>query len=523
MPDITAWGGVGEIGGNRFLIREGSTQVLLDFGISFDRETSLFEQPFLQPACLDDLLKTRCVPPIRGCYRNMGRRVRYDAGGPAGLAGAPEARAIDGVLVSHGHTDHCGRLGLLRPDIPVLCSPTTGRLMALRAMAVGSSFDSLDTDVLRPTHPGERIELGTMQATCFPVDHSIPGAVGWVLETGGGRLAYTGDLRCHGLPEGRRATHAFQTELAREPVDYLLVEGTRLGTERAREEHQVESHALPDEESVRARVSEILRGEQELVMYDGPTIALKRLCLVTEAAREAGRRVAVDSRLAYYLLKLGEDEAGLADIAASDDIHIVLPRRKLPSNSQSCPEAGESGVFAEVFDEGRGGAERVLLAGQRIRRATASGTLSRIEASAFQEAHIPDGRFIWGPRREDVLREPGQWLIYTTNGPLTCLHFMKEPGSLRGTYIYGKAEPFDLEMEFTFQRLQQWLQMAGLKMDYAHTSGHISRNDLAAFVRESGARCVVPIHTTAPERFETMHPNVMHLPIGEPMPLSFGH
>jgi len=523
MPDITAWGGVGEIGGNRFLICEGSTQVLLDFGISFERETALFEQPFLQPACLDDLLKTRCLPAIPGCYRNAGFRVRYGTDGPAGLAGVPEARAIDGVLVTHGHTDHCGRLGLLRRDIPVFCSETTARLMELRSTMSVASFDSLDPSALRPVKPGERIDLGTFQAICFPVDHSIPGAVGWVLESGEGRIAYTGDLRSHGLPEGRRETEDFLAEVAREPVDYLLVEGTRLGTERARDERQVQSHALPDEESVRERVSEILRSEPELVMYDGPTMDLKRLSMVTEAACEAGRRVAVDSRLAYYLLKLGADGAGLADVSVADDIHIVLPRRKLPSNSQTCPEVGESGVFAEVFDEGRTGAERVLLAGQRIRRAGANGTLSKIEASAFQEAHIPDGRFIWGTRREAVLREPGQWLVYTTNGPLTCLHFMKEPGSLRGTYIYGKAEPFDLEMEFSFQRLQQWLQLAGLRMDYAHTSGHISRKDLAAFVRDSGARCVVPIHTTAPEKFETMHPNVMHLQVGEPVSLSFGH
>ena len=49
MVQIQLLGGVGEIGGNKFLIRDGDSKILLDFGMSLGLRGQFFSEPFLAP------------------------------------------------------------------------------------------------------------------------------------------------------------------------------------------------------------------------------------------------------------------------------------------------------------------------------------------------------------------------------------------------------------------------------------------------------------------------------------------
>jgi ribonuclease J len=68
------------------------------------------------------------------------------------------------------------------------------------------------------------LELGPFKVTPFPVDHSAFDAYAVLVEAGGQRLFYSGDLRAHGRKAG-----VFERLLAEPPtVDSLLLEGTRV-------------------------------------------------------------------------------------------------------------------------------------------------------------------------------------------------------------------------------------------------------------------------------------------------------
>ena len=75
MTSITFHGGVNDIGGNKFLVDDKGTKILMDFGMSFGDEGKFFSQ-FMGARTsnsLADLFELGILPNIPGMYR-----LKYD-------------------------------------------------------------------------------------------------------------------------------------------------------------------------------------------------------------------------------------------------------------------------------------------------------------------------------------------------------------------------------------------------------------------------------------------------------------
>ena len=86
---LTLFGGVGEIGGNKILIEDKGTRVMLDFGMSYADRGRFFLDPILSPGDERDLLEFGILPKIPGVYEFE-----------------ESESSLDAVFLSHAHSDH---------------------------------------------------------------------------------------------------------------------------------------------------------------------------------------------------------------------------------------------------------------------------------------------------------------------------------------------------------------------------------------------------------------------------------
>jgi ribonuclease J len=283
MPDptITFLGGVREIGGNKILVEDGPERILFDFGPSFSPRYDEFYLNFLKPRStspVEDLLEFDLIPRVPGLYSQEalhGADLEY------------EAPRIHAVFLTHAHFDHAGYLEYIDPDIPVYLGRDTKVLLdAIQA----SGTTRYGTHPWKILTPGTPVRLGNLEVVPHPVDHSIPGAYAYLVQTSAGTIAYTGDFRKHG-PRAA-LTEAFLEAATKAEPTALITEGTRLGPDMRKNF---------TEQTVRSEVDQVLDATPDLVLGTCYPRDIDRIGTLYQAAQAAGRSFVVSLKTAYLL------------------------------------------------------------------------------------------------------------------------------------------------------------------------------------------------------------------------------
>lgn len=160
---VMPMGGLGEIGLNCLLFDDGASALLIDAGLMFPDDT---------------MLGVDYVVPDFSALREA----------------APH---LSGLLLTHGHEDHIGAVPFLLKefDIPVYGTRLTLGLLRHRLAEQGVSADRLV-----PVSRDARFRLGGFDVEAFPVCHSIPDAVGYILRCAEGVFVHTGDFKIDPYP-----------------------------------------------------------------------------------------------------------------------------------------------------------------------------------------------------------------------------------------------------------------------------------------------------------------------------------
>jgi ribonuclease J len=284
MVSIEFWGGLGVIGGSKVVIREGGHRVMLDIGMDIPTGADLFRLPVrVRPGReLSDRLRMGAAPRVPGLFDPAV----LAPGDPLGEPTEPTA-----VFVSHPHIDHVGLAGYVRPDVPVHAH--TDAVDLLEALtAAGQGLPGGDPEWHRLT-AGQRVAVGPMEVECLPVDHDVPGASGYLVRTGDGTLAFTGDIRFHGRhPE---LSWAFVDRAA--DCDVLVTEGTTLGWDMAPRPRT--------EDDVAQGFATALADTPGLVLLSLYPRDVERVREFLALAKDAGRTVVWPEATAAFLTGLG--------------------------------------------------------------------------------------------------------------------------------------------------------------------------------------------------------------------------
>jgi len=329
MTSLTFYGGVNEIGGNKILLQDKDTKVFLDFGMSFGKRRKYFDG-FMSPrltAGLRDFFEFGLIPDLDRVYRSdlmemMGKR--------------ETDTDIDAVLLTHAHADHADYISFLHEDIPVYMGDTCKLIIEAIEERSSRRFereilsfkprtdkkaDEIDRDV-RTFRTGDKFKVGSLEVEPIHVDHSVPGAYGFIIYTSEGPVVYTGDIRLHGTRPDM--TEEFVKKAAEAKPIALLCEGTRI----------VDPETDESEQKVHDDCNTHVKNNKGLVLADFNFKDMDRLRTFYNVAKENDRKFVVDISDVAYLKHLSKDPQLNVPNYDDENIAIFKPLKSSWTKSQ---------------------------------------------------------------------------------------------------------------------------------------------------------------------------------------------
>ena len=466
MVKLTFYGGIKEIGGNKILLEDKDTKIFLDFGMSFGRQGLFFEE-FLKPRTangIGDFLAMGLIPDIEGVYRedlleHFGRK--------------PQDPIVDGVVLSHAHADHANYVSFLHKDIPIYCGEIALRILEA---VEEQSQRKIDSEVLNfkkrplfradyrkpPTErkfhtftSGENFRIGSLEIEPIHVDHSVPGAYGYIIHTTKGPVVYTGDMRMHGtnaektMDFVRRATEV-------KPIA-MITEGTRIDIKKTDES---EAKVYAD-------------SKKEILMNKGLSIVdfnfkdVDRFRTFYQIAKDTNKKLVLSFKHACFLDKYSTDKSLNVPDCCGDDLFLLKPKRMTGTY--------DNGDYSDKYIKSRIDHPNVLTA-------------------------------------EEIVKAPNDYMIVLNFWYFNTLVDLQPKNSL---YVHSLSEPFNEEMEISAERMRNWMDFFGMKVVQSHCSGHMNGPDLKELIERINPKTLFPIHTEKPGMFRPLSAKTKMVKLGK--------
>ncbi|MBI5227169.1 MBL fold metallo-hydrolase [Candidatus Micrarchaeota archaeon] len=441
MVSLTFYGGANEIGGNKILLEDKDARIYLDFGESFDFGEDYFYE-YLQPRAahgLEVYFEFGLVPKVPRLYsKKMLERTELKY----------EKPDIDAIFISHSHSDHVNHISFLDESIPVYMGHGTHRILEAYHKLYPQFVDIGEHTSLNFFKSGDKIKIKHLVIEPIHVEHSIPGAYGFIVHTSKGPLIYTGDLRLHG-PKSNM-TQEFMEKAAKAKPYAMLCEGTRMGSEQ---EHNF------TEAEVEKTIEGIVKKSKGVVFVYFSMSNIDRFMSVYHAALKNKRKLVIDTKFAFVLDSLKDKIPALPDVMTDENLLVYF-------------------------------------------RLSKSGTYDEKDYYVYERKFMPKMITF-----EHVAKNQKKFVMHMSFNKLMELVYLQPKNA---DYIYSSSEHFLEGEENEAERtvLENWMKHFGVKFHKAHCSGHASKQDLAHLVKVINPKILIPIHTQRAEDFKGLHTNV---------------
>jgi ribonuclease J len=359
-----------------------------------------------------------------------------------------ESSDVDGVFITHHHQDHVGHLQFLDEEIPLHMGHGTKAIIDAYSKLYPAFSDIGEHNSINLFKSGDKIPVKDLIFKPIHVEHSTPGAYGYIIEAPEGPIIFTGDFRRHGPM--KEMTEEFISQAAKSKPHVMLCEGTRMTPDP--EKHYTE-------EQVYEKVKGIMEDSKGLVFGEFSMCNIDRFNSFYKAAQEAGRTLIVDTKYAYILDSLKE-KIKLPDPRTGESLKIYY---KLAKSCEFC----EKDYFTY---------EREYMGNMITYR--------------------------------EIKEHPEDYVMFTGFNKLMELVYLRPEKS---NYIYSSSEHFLEGEDNKDQRqvLDNWLTHFGITLHKAHCSGHAGKSDLEYAIKKIKPDILIPIHTQNAEEFKKIHDNVM--------------
>jgi ribonuclease J len=216
---------------------------------------------------------------------------------------ADRRERLHGILLTHGHEDHIGALGVA---LEVASAPVYGSRLTLGFAARRLRERDIKAD-LRTLVPGQPVTIGPFRVHPIRVAHSVVDSLALAIETPAGVVLLSGDFKIdpHAAPEERTDVAAL-AEWGQRGVLVLLSDSTNV-------EHR---GTTPGEDSVLPAFREVFEKARGRVLVTCFATSIPRIQRVANLARTFGRRVAFVGRRMTDNCEVAS-ELGLLDIPLS--------------------------------------------------------------------------------------------------------------------------------------------------------------------------------------------------------------
>ncbi len=291
-------GGLGEIGLNCMLFDDGGSALLIDAGLLFPDDT---------------MLGVDYVVPDFSVLREVSPR-------------------LGALLLTHGHEDHIGAVPFLLREFDLSVYGTRLTLGLLRHRLAEHGLEG--SARLFPIDRDARFRAGGFDVEAFPVCHSIPDAVGYVLRCPEGVFVHTGDFKIDpypldGVPTG---VDRLREISGSEGITGLFSDSTNV---------EREGTSLP-EKFVGEALEEIFGQAAGRVVVAMFSSNLHRIQEAIKAAARCGRRVALCGKSMVRNVATAVD-LGYLSLPSPDILIPVEEAASLPDRSVAVLTTGSQG------------------------------------------------------------------------------------------------------------------------------------------------------------------------------------
>jgi ribonuclease J len=281
-------GGVEEIGRNMTVVEYGNDIVVIDIGFQFKDENT--------PG-IDYIL-----PNTKYLEERQDR--------------------IRAVIITHGHLDHVGGIPYIMPRIgnpPMYTRLLTSVLIQKRQ----EEFPHLPKIDMNIVEKDQTITIGALKIKFFAVTHTIPDAMGVVIQTPHGSIVHTGDLKLDhvdGVPTAEEEAE-YDRVFKNENVLLLMADSTNV---------ENPGFSIP-EKTVHANIENIIKNVKGRLIIATFSSLLERLLKIIEFAEKYNKKVAVEGRSMKNNIEickhLGLLKAKKETMITTDDIDNFPPDR----------------------------------------------------------------------------------------------------------------------------------------------------------------------------------------------------